>query len=258
MVELGDAVAREFAAQKLARRMEQAPLRPPCLTLERAGKPQPLVRSVVALVGDTEDFGERLAAAAYARGFHAAPRKAFVADGAESNWGVHRRHFSEYTPIVDFVPALMYVYGAAMAGWAAGEGWSLYRDWAQWLWSGQVESIIAALEERQHALGLPSEKETGTPRAQVAETLRYLTNQRSRMKYDAYRQQGLPITSNYIESTIKQLNRRMKGTEKFWSTAVNAMLSLVADQLSQTYVVGEFWRRRTARLIRPERYHHAT
>jgi hypothetical protein len=41
------------------------------------------------------------------RGFHAAPRKAFVADGSETNWGVWRNHFSHYTPIVDFVHALM-------------------------------------------------------------------------------------------------------------------------------------------------------
>ena len=224
---------------------------------ERPGKPQPLVRSVVALVGDAEEFGALLAGAAHARGFHAAERKAFVADGAETNWGVHRRYFSHYTPIVDFVHALMYVYGAAMAGQTAGEGWSVYRDWAQWLWSGQVERIITALAHRQQALGLPAEKEQGSPRAQIAETLRYLQNQRERMKYDEYRRQGLPITSNYVESTIKQINRRMKGTEKFWSVAVNAMLGLVADQLSQTNVVREFWRRRTARLTTPQCYHQA-
>ena len=222
---------------------------------ERPGKPQPLVRSVVALVGDVDEFGLRLASAAHARGFHAAVRKAFVADGAEANWGVHRRYFSQYTPIVDFVHALMYVYAAAMAGRAAGEGWSAYRQWAQWLWSGQVEQVIAALTERQQPLGLPADQESGTPRAQVAETLRYLTNQRARMKYDEYRRQGLPLTSNYIESTIKQINRRMKGTEKFWSVAANAMLSLVADQLSQTHVISPFWLRRTIRIAAQACYH---
>jgi hypothetical protein len=221
----------------------------------RPGKPEPVVRSVVALVGDVAEFGLRLASAAHARGFHAAPRKAFVADGAEANWGVHRRHFSHYTPIVDFVHALMYVYAGAMAGSTAREGWSAYRQWAQWLWSGQVEHIIAALTQRQQQLGLPEGHESGTPRAQVAETLRYLTNQRSRMKYDEYRRQGLPITSNYIESTIKQINCRMKGTEKFWSIAANAMLALVADKLSQTQPIPAFWCRRHARLTAPHCYH---
>jgi hypothetical protein len=44
----------------------------------------------------------------------------------------------------------------------------------------------------------------------------------------------------------------MKGTEKFWSTAVNAMPSLVAEQLRQTNLIREFWRGRIARLARPE------
>lgn len=221
---------------------------------ERPGKPQRLVKSVIALVGPAEEFGRRLASAAYARGFHAAPRKAFVADGSEANWGVHRRHFSHYVPIVDFVHALMYVYAAAMAGRVASEGWRCYRDWAQWLWSGQVERILEALAQRQAELGLPAEKETGTPNSQVAESLRYLTNQRSRMHYAEYRRQGLTITSSYVESTIKQVNRRMKGTEKFWSSGVNAMLTLVADQLSETNVIPQFWNRRLNRIIKDDSY----
>jgi hypothetical protein len=51
------------------------------------------------------------------------------------------------------------------------------------------------------------------------------------MKYHEYRKQGLPITSCLIESTIRQVNRRIKGTEKFWGDAVNAILCLVADRL---------------------------
>lgn len=225
---------------------------------QRPGKPQPLVRSVVALVGPVEQFGPRLASAAYARGFHAATRKVFLADGSEANWGVHRRHFSHYTPVVDFVHALMYVYAAALAGRELGTGWSIYRDWAQWLWSGQVTRVLAALTERQTEVGLPADKETDTPRAQVAEALRYLTNQRSRMNYADYRREGLPITSSHIESTIKQVNRRMKGTEKFWSVGVNAMLTLVADQLSETNVIPRFWHRRTARLASGECYHQVS
>lgn len=215
---------------------------------DRPGRPQPLVRSVVAMVSGLEEFGVRLASAAYARGFAAAPRKAFLADGAESNWSVWRTWFSHYTPIVDFVHALMYVYAAAMAGCPPAAGWARYRQWAQWLWGGQVALVIGALTERQQELGQPEKEETGTPRAQVAQSLGYLTNQQSRMKYDEYRRQGLPITSNYVESTIKQINRRMKGTEKFWSGPVNAMLALVADHLSETNVVADFWRRRNHRL----------
>jgi hypothetical protein len=224
---------------------------------ERAGRPELLVKSVVATTGDVDAFGPLLARAAYDRGFHAAARKAFVADGSTTNWSVWRRYFSHYTPILDFVHALMYVYAAAMAGRIANEGWPHYRDWAQWLWSGEIDRLLAAVQQRQQELGTPEKNEQGTPRAQVASSLGYLTNQRERMKYHEYRQQGLPITSSPMESTIKQINRRIKGTEKFWSAGADPMLHLVADRLSQTNVTDKFWTRRLDRLIKSASYHQA-
>lgn len=224
---------------------------------ERVGRPETLVKSVVATSGDVQTFGPLLAQAAYERGFHAAARKAFVADGSSTNWGVWRRYFSHYTPILDFIHALMYVYAAAMAGRAANEGWTHYRDWAQWLWGGEVDRLLAALQHRQQELGVPNPKETGTPRAQLASSLGYLLNQRERMNYPEYRRQGLPLTSSPIESTIKQINRRIKGTEKFWSEGADPMLHLVADRLSQTNVTDKFWSNRLARIIYSASYHQA-
>jgi hypothetical protein len=224
---------------------------------ERIGRPEVLVKSVVATSGDVDAFGPRLAAAAYDRGFFAAQRQAFVADGSDANWSVWRRYFSHSVPILDFVHALMYVYAAAMSGRPPDEGWLDYRQWAQWLWAGQIDGLLAALARRQQELGLPEPKEAGTPRAQVARSLAYLTNQRGRMKYDEYRQQGLPLTSSLIESTIKQINRRIKGTEKFWDEGAEAMLQLVADRLSQTNAAAEFWSRRLARLTQSASYQQA-
>lgn len=216
---------------------------------DRPGRPKPLVKSVVATCAAVGVFGPLLAAAAHARGFAAADRKAFVADGSAANWGVWRKHFSHYTPILDFVHALCYLYTAAMAARTAEAGWDAYRRWAQWVWGGQVDRVIAALEERQQELGLPEKNDAKTsPRKQVADTLGYLRNQRSRMNYDEYRRQGLPITSSCIESTIKQINRRMKGTEKFWGDGAEPMLALVADQLSETDPLERFWKTRPARL----------
>jgi hypothetical protein len=216
---------------------------------DRLGRPQPLARSVVASRHGVEQFGKLLVSEAYQRRFAAAPRKAFVADGSDSNWGVWRRHFSDYVPILDFIHALTYVYAAAMAGHASKEGWHAYRQWAQWVWGGQVDRVIAALELRQQELGKPTKETSKTaPSAIVATSLGYLRNQRSRMDYPEYRKQGLPITSAYVESTVKQINRRMKGTEKFWSQGVEPMLTLVADHLSDTPTLTRFWRNRPNRL----------
>ena len=68
------------------------------------------------------------------------------------------------------------------------------------------------------------------------------------MKYDEYRSLGLPITSSHIESTIKQINRRVKGTEKFWDQGGELLLVLAADHLCETNRLERFWTSRRQRL----------
>jgi hypothetical protein len=225
----------------------------------REGRPQPLKREVLATRENVESFGKQLAAAAWRLGFAAAPRKAFLGDGSETNWGVWRKYFSHYQPILDFVHALCYVYAAAMAGRSFEEAWPIYVQGAQWTWSGQVPLVIAALQERLAGLGPPSENEAeDSPRQRVADTLRYLQNQQSRMHYDEYRRQGLPITSCHIESTIKQINRRVKGSEKFWSEGgAEALLQLAADYLSESEPLAPFWLRRQAAATGQRQYQTA-
>jgi len=53
---------------------------------------------------------------------------------------------------------------------------------------------------------------------------------------------GLPITTSHVESTIKQINRRVKGTEKFWSEGgAEAILQLRAEVLSETRPLEAYW-----------------
>lgn len=224
---------------------------------DRAGRPKPLVKSVVATRQGVAALGARLVAVAHARGFHAASRKVFVADGGATNWSIHRQHFSHYTPVLDFTHAICYVYAAAMAGRSADAGWRDYREWAQWLWSGAIDQLIAATEQRSQTLGPPGDDEAETaPRRLIAEALRYFQNQQSRMNYPEYRRLGLPITSSQIESTIKQINRRVKGTEKFWDQGAEPLLQLAADHISETQELQRFWKRRPQRL-QPRRYYQA-
>jgi hypothetical protein len=225
----------------------------------RSGQPEVLVRSVVATREDIHAFGRQLAAAAWQRGFAGAPRKAFVGDGQDANWAVWRRHFSHYTPILDFIHAICYVFAAAVAGRPLREGGPIYQQWAQWVWSGQVQRVIEALNVRQHELGLPEKDESEeSPRSKVAHALRYLENQKSRMHYGDYRRMGLPITSSHIESTIKQINRRVKGTEKFWSEGgAEALLQLAADYLSETSPLATFWRERPSHATGQRHYQGA-
>jgi hypothetical protein len=208
--------------------------------------PEVRVKSMVATRHEAESFGVLLAAAAHARGFYGARRKAFVADGAECNWAVRKRWFSDFVAILDFIHALSYIFAAAMAGRGFSAGWEVYVRWIGWVWQGRVEEVIRELEPRQADLGLPDQDESETsPRRVVADALRYLKNHHDQMRYDEYRRLGLPITSSHVESTVKQINRRVKGTEKFWSEeGAEALLQLRADYLSETEPMEKFWQER--------------
>jgi hypothetical protein len=214
----------------------------------RPGRPERLVRSVLASRKCAEEFGPLIHQAAWERNFYGAGRRAFLGDGLPVNWTVHRRHFGSFTPILDFVHALSYVFAAAFAGKEQAEGEKLYKRWIQAVWAGQVATILPELEKRSAELGLPpSECADSDPRKLVFESLRYLKNNADKMRYDDYRRQGLPIMTSAVESVIKMINRRVKGSEKFWSEpGAEAILQLRADYLSETETMSRFWITREA------------
>jgi len=101
------------------------------------------------------------------------------------------------------------------------------------VWQGQVEQVLEALRGRLAEL-----PEGSSDRQSVEKTLGYLEGQKGRMDYASYRQEGLPIMSGVVESTVKQIGRRVKGSEKFWSEeGLEAVLQLRADYLSDDQMV---------------------
>jgi hypothetical protein len=193
-------------------------------------------------------FGPMVAAQAWSLGFYQSPRRAFLGDGAECNWTLHRERFSSFTAILDIIHAISYVYAAALAGDTLAVGWQRYVRWVTWLWKGQVALLLEELQQRLEELGLPTPGESDSPpRAVVQRTLGYLQHHQDKMRYDEYRRLGLPITSSYVESAVKQFNQRVKGSEKFWTEAgAEAILQLRADYLCTRSPLKTFWKTRQA------------
>lgn len=221
--------------------------------------PEVVEKRLVGSRQSWEAFGPLVAAAAWAMGLFGATRQAFIGDGAENNWTVWRAYFSSFVPILDFIHALSYVYAAAHAGCSKAAGWLCYREWIAWVWEGRVERVLEALQARQAELGAPQEDDKEThPRQVVATALSYLRTNQGRMRYDAYRRQGLPITSSYVESAVKQFNQRAKGTEKFWGEdGAEAILQLRGDFLSENEPLNDFWERRQAQTSGQRPYRRA-
>jgi hypothetical protein len=221
--------------------------------------PSIVTRQVVASRLRWPDFAPLVAQAARAAGLFGADRRAFVADGSDNNWAIQRRYFGSWTAIIDFIHVLSYVFAAATAGRKFVEGWPVYVRWVTWLWQGQVAQVIVELAQWQAELGAPEPADGETsPRRLVAETLTYLQNHKDKMRYDEYRRQGLPITSSHMESLMKQINQRVKGTEKFWCEAgAEPILQLRADILSDDRPLDAFWERRQASETGQRRYRRA-
>lgn len=214
-------------------------------------------RHVVASRQSWEDFGPLLASQAWYHGFAAAPRKAFVSDGSSTIEELQRTHFSHYTSILDLLHALSYSLAAARAvSSSEAAARDTYNHWAAKIWEGNVNHVIDELTAYSGKLGPPPENpRSDDPREVVRTSLIYYENHAARMDYPSYRRAGLPLTSSLMESTVKQVSRRIKGTEKFWSSAGGeAMLRLRAESLSDDHPLRRHLQHRARHATGTRRY----
>lgn len=199
-------------------------------------RPKRLVRTVLSSIEDSKQFGRQMQREAKRRGFDRAQGKAFVGDGLGWNWTIWKTHFSDYTPILDFIHALTYLFISAKAIHATPEdGWSQYLTWMVGCWRGEIEQILEELTRLSQTLGLPTKDTPATdPRSVIATSVTYFTNNCQRMNYPEYRREGLPMTSAWMESLVKEINWRAKGTEMFWNNpeGAEAILQVRAGALS--------------------------
>jgi hypothetical protein len=200
-------------------------------------RPEPLVRTCQATLASSDAFGPMVAAEAKRRNFDAAQARAFLGDGGAWIWTLQRTYFPSFEPIVDFVHALAHVYlGAKAVGGSPTLIWERYLGWATACWQGRVTAVRDELRTILEAMPPPEDDEPKPtdPCEVIRLTIGYLSHNQSRMDYPRYRRAGLPTCSGLVESLVKQFNRRVKGTEKFWKpTQAETILQLRAAYLSQ-------------------------
>jgi hypothetical protein len=221
----------------------------------KSWRPKRLFRTCLSSLCDSDSFGRIMEAEADLRGFFVAQKRAFVGDGLQYNWTLQKRHFAGFVPILDFPHAIERVYEAARAAWTdLDEVWECYVSWTTACWEGRVADLLKEMRQHQQNLGLPSKDcDEKDPRKVLAEAITYFENNASRMDYPRYRKEGLPITSAHMESFVKEINYRVKGTEKFWSDgpSAEAMLQLRAAKLSDDQRLSRHMRSRPGNPFRP-------
>jgi hypothetical protein len=220
--------------------------------------PEPIVRTCLATLESSDEFGPMVAAEAHRRNFFAAQDRAFLGDGGAWIWTLQRTYFPTFEPIVDFVHVLSHVYLAAKAaGGPATSVWERYLGWATACWQGRVATVLEELRRIHETMPPPENLEglkSTDPYEVIRLTIGYLANNEPRMDYPRYRRAGLPTCSGLVESLVKQFNRRVKGTEKFWNPSqAETILQLRAAYLCEDERLAKHLRTRPISAFRP--YH---
>lgn len=209
---------------------------------------KPLLRTAIATMAAVEAFGWMVATEARKRGFYEAAKKAVVGDGGNWIGPLGEMHFAGWEQVLDFLHLLAHLYAAAKCAFptAPKRAWNLYVKLLVLSWKGKVGEVISELESQRDRLGpAPSDAPKDDPRCRLARAVEYVRNNAGRMDYPRYRREGLPITSTLVESLIKQINQRMKGTEKFWTRGgAEAVLQVRAAYLSEDGRAEDFHQQR--------------
>ncbi len=216
----------------------------------REHPPQPLVTTYEATMEKTEAFGRLVRLEAERRGLRQAQTILVMGDGG--NWidPLSKRERLHDQRIVDYYHAAEHLYEASRAalGKDAPEALVLAEQLKDDLWDGQVDQVIAILKTHADRLGPPGESDGPEhPRRVLANNVGYFETHRHHMAYARYRAKGWPIGSGVTESAVKRFNKRVKGTEQFWSLpGVESILALRGLWLSQDSRWDRYWNTRPA------------
>lgn len=212
----------------------------------RRHRPRRLVRTVVATTAKVDEFGWMVSAEAMKRKLYAAKKRAFIGDGG--NWidPLGQMHFPDWIPILDFLHLLVHLFAAARLSFASNgaAAWKLYERMLRDAWGGRVQEVIDTLKSQ--LARLRADRSAAKDACRVVElTIAYVERNREKMDYPRYRRLGLPVSSSLVESLVKQINHRVKGTEQFWNdSGLEAVLQVRAAYLSQDDRADKFHQQR--------------
>jgi hypothetical protein len=214
---------------------------------ERGGDPEP-VRLVTTYVGTrqgSDRFGQLARVEAERRGIRQAVEVVVIGDGAAWIDTIAGEQFACHPRILDYyhVAERLAACAKALHPVAEASRKRLAERLKSHLYGGKVQLVIRWLARQTQRLGPVRETDpTEHPRRVLAENLTYLQRHQEQMDYPRYRRQGWPIGSGVTESGVKLFNKRVKGTEQFWTEeGVESILALRALWLSDDNRWQHYW-----------------
>jgi hypothetical protein len=194
----------------------------------------------VGAIEGAEPFGLRLYTEAWRRGWCRAEKKVILADGAVWIWNLAAQHFPGAVEIVDLYHARQHLYDLCAKLLPHDEKLrkrSLARCLDR-LDNGKIEALVKLIQELPAAT-----EELRQLRATEAE---YFARNRERMRYPAFRAQGLFVGSGVIEAGCRTVvAQRLKQSGMFWTTrGANSILALRCCRLNRRFE--DYWADRAA------------
>ena len=195
--------------------------------------------SYVGAIESCEEFGRRLYAEAWQRGWARADQKAVLGDGSEWIWNQAALHFSDATHIVDLYHSREHLGSLAAKLYPQDEParkrWIMVEQAK--LDEGKIEDLVAALRTLEAAHpGLAKEIETEA---------NYFDGNKERMRYAEFRKQGLFVGSGVVEAGCKTVIGRLTRSGMFWTVrGGNAIIALRCCKLSGQFE--DYWEARRA------------
>ena len=192
-------------------------------------------------IESAEEFGRRIYAEAYGRGWSRALQKVVIGDGAEWIWNLVGLHFSDALQIVDLYHARQHLWEVARRLYPNEEkkqkAWMKIHQ-KRLLDRGKIEKLVGALRSI----------ESDNP--EVAKKIRteadYFERNRERMRYPKFRRQHLFVGSGVIEAGCKTvIGSRLKRSGMFWTVrGANAIIALRCCHLNDRFE--DYWEARWA------------
>jgi hypothetical protein len=192
-------------------------------------------------IESAEEFGRRIYAEAYGRGWSRALQKVVIGDGAEWIWNLVALHFSDAIQIVDLYHARQHLWEVARKLYPNNEGkqkaWTKIHQ-KRLLDRGKIEKLVGALRSIQ------------SDKPEVTEKIRteadYFERNAERMRYPKFRGQHLFVGSGVIEAGCKTVVAfRLKRSGMFWTVrGANAILALRCCNLNGEFE--DYWEERRA------------
>ena len=191
--------------------------------------------SYVAAIETAEAFGLRLYTEAWRRGWSQAEKKVVIGDGAIWIWNLADQHFHGAIQIVDIYHARQHLWELSAKLFPTDQ--KTRKRWiarcVDRLDRGKIEALVKILRDVQ-----PASAELAKIVGNEAD---YFQRNADRMRYPAFRAQGLFIGSGVVEAGCKTvIGARLKCSGMFWTVrGANAIAALRCCRLSRNFE--DYW-----------------